>query len=334
MPAARRRSAAGTAPRPSMTERPSSRSLAVARQRPQAWWRKPRGWRCIRRRRTTRPRSWWPSGSWRTSSAAAGSSATGRRDDDGRRWLLPVHSAGSARVRRAAGLRVTRRWAPAHAAKPACRWSLQRPVPVTLPVRARPERRTTTATTGPGRKQRATLYRAECQSNHRGHPKPVRAFVPAAQPGPPPVLDLPRHEVDGERWAAAAVAVPDRLNEGGHVVVDPKGRGLAAEGAVRWSDAGEPIFGQHVSYPSDGRADPSAASGLLPGSGTGTSPPSPARPGRPVSPSFLRCRCVQPGAPLPAARVLRCAAPFQARRRWPAAGRSPSAAKGAARHQE
>lgn len=127
---------------------------------------------------------------------------------------------------------------------------------------------------------------------------------------------------------------PHRLDEGGGVVVDPKGRGLAAEDAVRCSDAGEPISRQPVSDPSGGQADPAAAFRQLLDSGKGTSPPPPARPGLPVSPSFLRCRCVQPGAPLPAARVLRCAAPFQARRRRPAAGRSPSAAKGAARHQE
>ncbi|MFZ1428596.1 MAG: hypothetical protein WAS21_17720 [Geminicoccaceae bacterium] len=43
------------------------------------------------------------------------------------------------------------------------------------------------------------------------------------------MLDLTRHEADDESWAAA-VAVLDQLDEGGGVVVDPRGRGLAAEG--------------------------------------------------------------------------------------------------------
>ena len=226
--------------------------------------------------------------------------------------------------------------APDLAAKPACRWNLQRPVPVTLPARARPARKPTAAIAGPGREQRTTLHRAEVPIRPSRPPEKARqASLPAAQPGPPVVLDLARHEADGERWAGSCRRCPQPVGRRRRRGRRPEeGRGLAAEGAVHRHDAGEPIFGQPVSYPSGGQADPAAAFRQLPGSGKGTSPPSPARPGQPGSPSFLRCRCVQPGAPLPAARVLRCAAPFQARRRRPAAGRSPSAAKGAARHQE
>ena len=140
----------------------------------------------------------------------------------------------------------------------------------------------------------------ECRSSQRGHPKPAEALLPAARSGRPPCSTSPRKRLTRKIW----LLLPLLSSTGWARIVawssTEEGRGLAAKNAVRWSDAREPIVG-HDSYLQGGQADPSAAFRQLPGSGKGVSPPPLARPRLSGSPSFLRCRCVQPGAPLPAA---------------------------------
>lgn len=70
----------------------------------------------------------------------------------------------------------------------------------------------------------------ECGSNDRGHPR--RRGEPLSRlPGQdqPPCSTLPGKRLTRKGGPALAVAVPNRLDERGGVIVDPKGRGLAAE---------------------------------------------------------------------------------------------------------